>query len=263
MHQSYQRWSEPVNRAFTGLLYGVLFLSAPTFASGQSAPAYSKQSITVAVDRCKNNRCAELIVESVSFLGHVDFNVFVEQSLVSMAWQTEGAVQSYRNVVGLTNHFRLSAKAGEQLSLSTTVKRHSPSIVVLHLSQYRFEGGAHGESFSQYINWLLPQDRTVSLEAMLLPGAMPAFIVALKDAHGAWVASHAKTGSIDDVDSFIAQWPFVASDNVALLPNGLTVMYPRYAIAPGFFGESNLVIPYDALRTTIKPEILTQAILSQ
>ncbi len=262
MRQSYPRWPKPINLVFTGVVFGVLVLSASAFASGQSAPAFSTQAITVPVDRCENNHCAELIVQSVTFVGHEAFNAFVEQSLVSMAWQNEGGEQPYRGLAGLTNYFRSSAKPAEQLSLKTTVQRHSPSLVVLRLSQYRFEGGAHGESSSQYINWLLPQNRALSLESMLLPGAMPKFITALKSAHGAWVASQAKTGSIDDIDAFIEQWPFTASDNAALMPNGLTVMYPRYAIAPGFFGEPSLVIPYAVLGSIIKPEILTQAALT-
>lgn len=262
MRQSYPRWPKPINLAFTGVVFGVLVLSASAFASGQSAPAFSTQALTVPVDRCENNHCAELIVESVSFVGHEAFNAFVEQSLVSMAWQNEGGVQPYRGLTGLTNYFRSSAKPAEQLSLKTTVQRHSPSLVVLRLSLYRFEGGAHGESSSQYINWLLPQNRALSLESMLLPGAMPKFIAALKSAHGAWVASQAKTGSIDDIDAFIEQWPFAVSGNAALMPSGLTVMYPRYAIAPGFFGEPSLVIPYAVLGSIIKPEILTQAALT-
>jgi hypothetical protein len=258
MRQSYPHWPKTITQTFTGVLFGLSFLAASVFAGEQIAPAFSTQTVTVPVDRCENNRCAELIVESVNFVGHEAFNAFVEQSLVSMAWQNQNAVQPYRGLAGLTDYFRSSAQAGEQLSLKTTIQRHSPSVVVLLLSQYRFEGGAHGESSSQYINWLLPQNRAVSLESMLLPGAMPAFMAALNDAHGAWVASQARTGSIDDVASFIEQWPFTASDNVALMPNGLTVMYPRYAIAPGFFGEPSLVIPYAALRDTIKPEILAQ-----
>jgi hypothetical protein len=262
MRQSYPHWPKTITQTFTGVLFGVLFLAASAFASEPIAPAYSTQTVTVPVDRCENNRCAELIVESVNFVGDEAFNAFVEQSLVSMAWQNEEAIQPYQGLAGLTGYFRSSAQAGEQLSLKTTIQRHSPSVVVLLLTQYRFEGGAHGESSSQYINWLLPQNRPVSLESMLLPGTMPDFIAALKAAHGAWVASQAQTGSIDNVDSFIEQWPFKASDNVALMPNGLSVIYPRYAIAPGFFGEPSLVIPYAALRNTIKPEILTQAVLT-
>jgi hypothetical protein len=263
MHQSYPRWAKPNTLVFMALLIGALFLTASAVARGQSAPGFSTQAITVPVDRCESNRCAELTVQSIHFAGHGAFNAFVERSLVSMAWQNEVAVQPYQNLAGLIDYFRVSAQAGEQLSINTTLQRHSPSVVVLLLSQYRFEGGAHGESFSQYINWLLPQDRTVSLESMLMPGSMPAFIAVLKDAHVDWVASQAKTGSIDDVDSFIEQWPFAASDNVALMPNGLTVMYPRYAIAPGFFGEPRLTIAYPALRNIIKPEILTQGAVTQ
>jgi hypothetical protein len=248
-----------INHAFKVLLFGALLLSSTAFASEPYAPAFSTQAITVPVDRCENNRCAELIVQSVRFVGHEAFNAFVEQSLVSMAWQKDVEVQPYQSLAGLTDYFRGNARVGEQLSLKTTVQRHSPSVVVLLLSQYRFEGGAHGESSSQYINWLLPQNLALSLESMLLPGAMPDFVAALKNAYKAWVATQVKTGSIDDVDSFVEQWPFTASDNVALMPNGLTVIYPRYGIAPGFFGEPMLVLPYAVLRHIIKPEILTQA----
>jgi len=272
MRLNYRHWPKPLTAVLAGLLFGSLVGCTAPSAMGSNrmptaaisapliAPAYATEMSKVAVNRCERSRCAELSVERVSFVDHERFNAFVDQALASMAWQSQSAVSPYQGLSGLSQYFRESAKAGEQLSLKTTVVRHSPAVVVLLLNQYRFEGGAHGESSGQYINWLLPQDRVVSLESMLLPGAMPAYTDVLKQAHTSWIASQVKAGSIEDAASFAQQWPFVPSDNAALMLDGLSVSYPRYAIAPGFFGEPDLSIPYAQLRGIIKPEILKQAL---
>jgi hypothetical protein len=263
--------------ALTALLFGSLVgCSAPnamesnrlasqatTAAAPRLAPAYSAQETKVSVDRCERGRCAVLSVRQVAFTGYERFNAFVDQALASMAWQSQTAVSPYRGITGLAAYFRASAQPGEQLTLETTVVRHSPTVVVLLLNQYRFDGGAHGESTAQYINWLLPQDRVVSLESMLLPGAMPAYTEALKRAHTKWIGSQVKAGSIEDAATFAEQWAFVPSDNAALMADGLRVSYPRYAIAPGFFGEPSLLVPYEDLRNIIKPDILKQVMAAQ
>lgn len=265
MRPNYRRWPKPLSLtlALTALLFGTLVGYSASSAMGASvlasAPAYLSEETKVMVDRCERARCAELNVQRVSFVGQESFNAFVNQALASMAWQSQTAAAPYQGLTGLTDYFRVSAKPGEQLSLKTSVVRHSPALVVLLLSQYRFDGGAHGESSDQYINWLLPDGHVVSLESMLLPGAMAAYTDALKEAHAMWIASQVKTGSIEDAEAFSQQWPFESSDNAALMVDGLRVGYPRYAIAPGFFGEPSITIPYADLRGVIKPEILSRA----
>lgn len=220
--------------------------------------AYEALTRTVYVDRCERDRCAQLDIQTLRFKSQPEFNQFLDSALVSMAWQSETEVAPYREVTELEAYFESAAKPGELLSLKVSVLRQTPQLVVLSLTQYRFEGGAHGESAQQLINWLLPQDRVVSLKTALLPAAMPAYTAALKSAHRNWIADQARAGAIDDAAAFSEQWPFVLSDNVALMADGLMVSYPRYAIGPGSFGEPIITLPYVALDGVLKPEILTQ-----
>ncbi len=75
-------------------------------------------------------------------------------------------------------------------------------------------------------------------------------------AHKQWLVDQQSAGTIQNVPEFIEQWPFAPSDNVAFMAQGWLVGYPRYAIAPGSFGEPTLTVPYSALVDIIDPDLL-------
>lgn len=260
MRPNYLRWNNGLAvLASVGLL-------ASTQAQAQLSPdkptllAYEAASRVVYVDRCERDRCAELDIQTLRFEANPRFNQFVVQALVSMAWSSATKNAPYQDVAQLAEYFQETAKPGEQLNLGSSVLRQTPELVVLSLTQYRFEGGAHGESSQFLINWLPRQDRVISLETALLPGAMTAYVEALSQAHEAWLHDQANAGTIDDVAVFKEQWPLLPSKNIALMPDGLMVSYPRYSIGPGSFGEPTITLPYAKLEDVFKPDILALAV---
>lgn len=124
------------------------------------------------------------------------------------------------------------------------------SVSVVDVENYTYTGGAHGMTTVSYVNWDSHKARVVTLADMLLPGQDKAFYAALKRAHGLWVKQH------DDAISFEAGWPFDRSDNVALLPDSLSVKYQPYSIGPYSEGTPELHLAYADLKTIFKPEYL-------
>ena len=75
-----------------------------------------------------------------------------------------------------------------------------------------------------------------------------------KAEHARWLQSNPLYQ--ESPDKYQQVWPFVPSDNVGLMKDGLAVQYDPYSIAPGSFGQPVIMIPYDKLKGIIRPEVV-------
>jgi len=91
---------------------------------------------------------------------------------------------------------------------------------------------------------------------MLLPKKMPAFEQALKKQHALWLKSNPQ--AIENPVAYNKLWPFIPTDNAALLADGLALTYDPYTIAPYSFGRPTIMIPYSELKGILRPELLQQ-----
>ncbi len=203
---------------------------------------------------CKGNDCPKLKIKQVEFVGQAKFNYFLDQALATMAGVDQDFVPPYRNLKELTTYFMQTARPRQTIDLQSEVVRATAELIVVRLDSYLYNGGANGLSATQYVNWVFRTDRLLSLESMLLPGAMPKYLVALKTQHAKWLATNPVRQ--DHPAKYDQVWPFVPSDNVALMADGLAVQYDPYAIAPGSFGRPVITIPYDALQDILRPEVM-------
>lgn len=207
---------------------------------------------------CSKGRCADLHLRLPDFEQHPAFTQFLDRLLASMAWSPDTRTEKFVNLEQLSNYFERHASPSTSEYLQANVLRNQSDLVVVDLVHYIFTGGAHGDTTSQYINWLPLTNRVVSLETMLLSGAMPQYLKVLREQHEAWLKEQGS--AIDDMQSFVQMWPFKPSDNAALMPDGLRVTYDRYVIGPGSFGQPSFVIPYGKLKDVIAPEFLEAAL---
>jgi hypothetical protein len=221
-------------------------------------PSYTTAEALVRGVHCQGSRCGKLTIRTVSFAGYPAMTQFVDMALSSMAVLDSEHVPPYRGLAQLSAFFKTHAKPFDEIALRADVLRHEPSLVVLGLNSYIFQGGAHGVSAVQYINWFPVHNHVASLETMLMPDAMPRFIDVLREQHTAWVAQN-KEAIGPDLKAFERAWPFKPTDNAALMPNGLQVTYDRYVIAPGSFGEPSITVPYSALKGILRPNYLEAA----
>lgn len=204
--------------------------------------------------QCKGQDCPILKIKLIEFVGQSKFNAFLDHALATMAGIDQEFVPPYRNLKELTAYFMQTAKPRHTIDLQSEVVRATDAVIVLRLNSYLYNGGANGLSATQYVNWVFKTDRLLSLESMLIPGAMPKYLAVLKSQHAKWLATNPVRQ--DNPAKYDQVWPFVPSDNVALMESGLAVQYDPYSIAPGSFGMPVIMIPYDELQGVIRPEVM-------
>lgn len=229
--------------------------SADRGAQVTNSPIAYKQVVSeYRPKHCKGQDCPSLNIRRVEFAGQSKFNTFLDHALATMAGVDQEFVPPYRNLKELINYFQQTAKPRQTIDLQSDVVRATDEVIVVRLNSYLFNGGANGMSATQYVNWVFKTDRLLSLESMLVPGAMPKYLAVLKAQHVKWLATNPVRQ--DNPAKYDQVWPFVPSDNVALMENGLAVQYDPYSIAPGSFGMPVITIPYDALQGIIRPEVM-------
>jgi len=190
----------------------------------------------------------------VAFTEFKDFSAFIDISLATMASLDSNTVPPYRGLESLGVYFAETASPKSDVVLEAKVLRNSPTIVVVGLSSYIYNGGANGQSSTQYINWLPDFNRLAGLQTMLMADRMPQFIAVLAQAHQNWLEQNRP--AIGNFEQFKKQWPFKPSDNVALLAQGLEVSFDPFTIAPKSFGQPKVLIPYAQLDGVMRPEYL-------
>lgn len=220
------------------------------------APQYSVVNVVRTKPGCKGSACPKITLKPLSFNGYDRFNAFLETSLVNMAQVDSNQAKTFSNLADLSTDFWRTAESRYEIVLGASVKRATPEIVVIALESYLFSGGAHGMSTMQYINWLPELDRILTLEAMLLPGRLSAFEVALKRAHAKWLETNefAKADSV----AYEKMWPFQFSDNAALLANGIAVTFDPYTLGPYVLGMPTIVIPFSDLKGIVNPALIAR-----
>ena len=222
----------------------------------ETPPELATKAINMAFKgaRCLNKQCGTLTIRSVAFNEFKDFSAFIDLSLASMASLDSDAVPPYRGLESLGIYFSETATPKSDVLLEAKVLRNSPTIVVVALSSYIYNGGANGQSSTQYLNWLPDFNRLVGLQTMLVADGMPKYIAVLAQAHQNWLEKNRE--AMGDFEQFKKQWPFKPSDNVALLAQGLEISFDPYTIAPKSFGEPKILIPYNQLDNVLRPEYL-------
>ncbi len=227
--------------------------SSSSLIEGSKVPA---RSITIVRTKpeCSAADCPSIKVKRLSFIGREKFNNFLDQTMASMAEIDVSNNAAFRTLAEFATYFWKISKPGYQVVLEASVKRGDEDLVVVQLDSYIFTGGAHGLSTTQYINWLPKTDKILSLESMLLPKKMADFEQVLKKQHAVWLKSNPQ--AIENPAAYNKLWPFVPTDNAALLADGLAVTYDPYSIAPYSFGRPTITIPYSELNGILRPELL-------
>lgn len=205
---------------------------------------------------CHAKDCPVIKVKRLQFAGNDRFNTFLDKTMASMVQMDTNQTQTFNTFNEFSEYFWKTSKPRDEVIIEASVKRGDESIVVVQLDSYIFTGGAHGISTTQYINWLPKTDRLLSLETMLMPNKMKAFQSALRKQYDAWLKEN--RDAIKDPSAYKKKWPFVESDNAAILNEGIAITYDPYTIAPYYFGRPTLVVPYKDLKGILRPELMPE-----
>ncbi|PRY98935.1 hypothetical protein BCM14_0372 [Jezberella montanilacus] len=206
---------------------------------------------------CKPDQCSKVSVKLVAFDGKPKINAFLDQSLAAIGEVDSESKPPHRSIIAFKNYFLSTAKAGQTVTLESSVIRNSKELVVIQLDSVIFSGNRDALSTTQYLNWLPLADQLVTLEGMLLPDKSKDFQQLVLRQYEQWLKDH--DDELGNVSEFKKIWPFVSTDNVALLDSGLRVSYDPVILAPRQFGRLSWIIPYGQLTDILRPELLPQS----
>jgi hypothetical protein len=202
---------------------------------------------------CKKD-CPSIVVESVAFPGIPKLTELVDHVLAYMTGTDQNMRNPYDTLDEFAAYFWKIARPGYSATFKADVKDTVGNIIVLELHTEQYLGGAHGIPATQYMNWQRSTGRVLALDEIIIPGRRPQFISALRQAHTTWLAGN--DDAKRDPAAYARLWPFVDNDNFALTPQGVTVKYQAYSIAPYVYGEPEISIPYSRLVGILRPEYI-------
>jgi len=255
--------------AALALLAGCASSPSDTISLPSSTPqptATEAQEAGVAVERIQwqgskpgcEGQCPRIEIDSVAFPEIPKLTELVDHVLAYMTGVDPQRPRPYDTLSQYTQYFWQTAQPRDATIFKASVKAVVGNVVAveLHTDQY-LTGAAHGIPATQYLNWQRDRARVLALDEALQPGARPAFVAALRRAHGAWLARNEDAQR--DPQAYDRMWPFQESNNFALTREGVVVKYDAYSIAPYSHGQPELLIPYSELRNVLRPEFLPAA----
>lgn len=199
----------------------------------------------------QNERCPLVNIDTLHFADEPVLDALIDERLRKMTVNAPDA-RLPATLEGYQEAFLSNAEEGWSSYLQAKLREQHGSLLVIELSSYLFEGGAHGMPGRGFINFDRKQDRELKLADVLLPGKEGAFWRAARQAHQRWLVAN----ELDQDPEFIELWPFLQTPNIALLSDSVLLKYDVYSIAPHSSGHPELTIPHDQLKGIIRPEYL-------
>ncbi len=129
----------------------------------------------------------------------------------------------------------------------------SKSIVSLRFNEHSFTGGAHPISYTYYKTFSRDSGKKLSLNDLFKPDFRNALTMKAER-----IFRKDKAMSPDSSFAAAGYWFknnfFSLNNNYALTGKGLQFFYNDYEIAPYYMGSTKMIVPYDELKSVLKPE---------
>ncbi len=125
------------------------------------------------------------------------------------------------------------------------------SITTLEVGGYNFQGGAHGASFTGFINWNTKANKSITLDDLFTDG----YHDKLKTIAEGIFRKQEKLSDTSSLarDYFFKDNKFALNDNFSVTPIGLKFIYNQYEIKPYAAGITELFIPYTQIKSLLRP----------
>jgi len=126
------------------------------------------------------------------------------------------------------------------------------ALVALEFGGQSFSGGAHGQSFTGFFNWNPKTHQKVTLDDLFEND----YKDQLKNIAERIFRKEEKLKDTSSLarDYFFKGNKFALNDNYLLTPVGIRFVYNEYEIKPYAAGQTELIIPYTAIKKLIRPK---------
>lgn len=136
------------------------------------------------------------------------------------------------------------------LESTAAVVRQDSSLITIQIDRYVFAGGAHGSTYTGFINWDTKANRKISLNDLFAP-AYEAKLTAIAE------KIFRKDEKLSDTSSlrnyFFKDQKFSLNDNFLITPVGIQFLYNEYEIKSYAEGQTTLLIPYTQIKSLLRP----------
>lgn len=139
-----------------------------------------------------------------------------------------------------------------QLERSVRITYNTNTLLTLLIEEFGSTGGAHPFNGSRFIVLNLADGNQVTLDDLMNPGYEAALNVEGEQAfrEARQLAEHS---SLEEDGFNFANNAFVLNDNYGVNKEGLSFIFNSYEVAPYVMGPTELTIPYEDIRSLIRP----------
>ncbi|RVU03069.1 DUF3298 domain-containing protein [Mucilaginibacter limnophilus] len=205
----------------------------------------------------KDSACTHAVIQYPEFGEQQKLNDSIEKKLLimfAMDDKADSSLQAYaRNILVKFRDFKKDfpeAKMYFELESHAKVLHQDSGIVAIEVSGYTFQGGAHGASYTGFINWDTKANKEFKLSDILIDNYKDSLTrVAEKIFRKQEMLSD--TASLAR-DYFFTNDKFALNDNFMITPIGLKFLYNQYEIKPYAAGQTELLIPYAQIKPLIR-----------
>lgn len=223
---------------------------------------YTNQNINIKTTDCQNQAdsgCTIVKIEYPVFKGGGILNDMVSEKLIKTLGLDNNKADTNLNQLSQTFAKSYTAFKSQQpkssiiysLMGSGKIIRQDSSLVTLQLNGYIFQGGAHGGSSVQFINWNTKANKSITLSDILVNGYQKK-LTTVADTIFRKSEKLSDTSSLKH-DYFFKDDKFALNNNFLITPVGLRFLYNQYEIKHYAAGQTNLLIPYAKIKSLLLP----------
>ncbi|RYY37126.1 MAG: DUF3298 domain-containing protein [Sphingobacteriaceae bacterium] len=203
--------------------------------------------------------CAHLDIQYPEFKDQPKLNDSIARKLLimfAMDGRADSSLQAYAKK--FIESFRQFKKDFPDTQMYYELENHAKvmhqdsGLVVLEVGGYTFQGGAHGASYTGYINWDTQANKELELNDIMVDNYKDS-LTAVAEKIFRKQEKLTDTSSLAR-DYFFKDNKFALNENFAITPIGLKFLYNQYEIKPYAAGQTELIIPYAQLKSIIRPK---------
>ncbi|NCD71873.1 DUF3298 and DUF4163 domain-containing protein [Mucilaginibacter agri] len=212
-------------------------------------------------DDCGNkadSACTVIKITYPAFVSETALNDTLKHKLVGLFMVGERTKDNFEDLAkNFMSAYQSELKTGSRkgmfytLDNKATVLRQDSALTTLQIDGYSYLGGAHGGSFTGFVNWATKVHKNLELKDILVDGYGPQ-LTQIGEKIFRKQENLSDTASLSN-DYFFKDAKFSLNENFLISPVGLRFVYNQYEIKPYAAGKTDLTIPYSQIKKLIRP----------